>query len=103
MDGVAAKQSAMQLLVNKLVFLDSAVLMFIMSFLHAPFENFTGIKFLFFYFKGFSEFSIKKLLNFSYMTLISQLHRAFFPHFTNRAVISLIFEWQSTWKAFIVI
>jgi len=30
----------------------------LISMLHAPFENFTRIKFLFFHFKGFSEFSI---------------------------------------------
>ena len=78
-------------------------ILYFISMFHALFENFTGIKFLFFHFKGCSEFSIKNLPNFLYMCLFSQLHRLFFRHFANRAVIYHIFEWKSTRKAFIVI
>jgi len=71
--------------------------------LHAPFENFTVIKILFFDFKGFSEFSIKILPNFIYMALFSQLHRTFLLYFANRTIILNIFQKKGNRKAFIVI
>ena len=69
----------------------------------APFENFAEIIFLFFDFKGFSEFSIKILPNFLYMSLFSQLHRAFFLCFANRLIISDSLKNKRTRKAFIMI
>jgi hypothetical protein len=39
--------------------------------LHAPFGNFTGIKFLFFDFDSYHGFSLKILPNFFYMALFS--------------------------------
>ena len=78
-------------------------MLYLISLLPALFENFTGMKFLFFDFDGYHGFLIKILLDFFQMRLFSQLHRTFFLYFANRAIILTIFEKKGNRKAFIVI
>ena len=78
-------------------------MLYLISMLHALFENFTGMKFLFFDFDGYHGFLIKILLDFFQMRLFSQLHHAFFLCFANRLIISDSLKNKRNRKAFIMI
>jgi hypothetical protein len=71
--------------------------------LHALFENFTWMKFMFFDFDGYHGFLTKILLNFYYTGFFSQLHRAFFLCFANRPVILDSLKNKRNIKVFIMI
>jgi len=76
---------------------------YLIPILITPFGNFAGTKFLLFHFDGYHGFLTNFLLNFYYTGFFSQVYRAFFFNFMNRAIISTIFEKKSTRKAFIAI